>query len=269
MRRQQGRRPTPGEISDWRQFAGDEKDAPAERKASESSRPSKRSRETVRKAGSVRYPDREELRLWAEFTGTPMPPDLPMQAVPNVTSEEPIPVKAGQTAMPTAPRATTAHLKNLEIGALVRADPEKRHGGRHGRRIEVANGNVDRKNVDRKIERRLKAGRLEPGRKTDLHGMDRKQAYGVLKRFLQGCHHDGVRLALVVTGKGRGQPVAWHEEEPGVLRRSLPEWLQRPPLAEIVQHFCPAHVAHGGEGAYYVFLKRRRTRRLPEARNVY
>jgi DNA-nicking Smr family endonuclease len=41
-----------------------------------------------------------------------------------------------------------------------------------------------------------------------------------------------------------------------VLRRRLPEWLAEPALAALSAGYAPAHARHGGEGAWYVFLKR-------------
>ena len=133
-----------------------------------------------------------------------------------------------------------------------RADSFGAHGA--GSRREWAG------NIDRRVERKLKSGKLDPERVIDLHGLDRKQAERKLVGFLQGCRAGKVRLALVVTGKGRHAPADWMEEEPGVLRRSVPVWLQQKPLSEIVQHFSPAHPSHGGGGAYYVYLRQVRNR---------
>jgi DNA-nicking Smr family endonuclease len=38
----------------------------------------------------------------------------------------------------------------------------------------------------------------------------------------------------------------------------VPHWLEVPPLAQVVLQVVPAHISHGGEGAYYVYLKRSR-----------
>ena len=58
---------------------------------------------------------------------------------------------------------------------------------------------------------------------------------------------------LVITGKGgRGQA------ERGVLRRQVPHWLALPEFRDLVIGFEDAHIAHGGEGALYVRLRRTR-----------
>jgi DNA-nicking Smr family endonuclease len=68
-------------------------------------------------------------------------------------------------------------------------------------------------------------------------------------RFLRSAHDRDARLVLVITGKGRGG-------EPGVLRRQVPQWLALPEFRGLVSGYEDAHIAHGGEGALYVRLRR-------------
>jgi DNA-nicking Smr family endonuclease len=89
----------------------------------------------------------------------------------------------------------------------------------------------------------------------DLHGMTLAAAHPELIGFILSCHAQGRRLVLVITGKGRGDhgPLP---TRPGALRHQVPHWLHMPPLAQVVQQVTPAHYRHGGEGAYYVYLRR-------------
>jgi DNA-nicking Smr family endonuclease len=41
-----------------------------------------------------------------------------------------------------------------------------------------------------------------------------------------------------------------------VLRHQVPQWLRLPPLGNVVMQVTPAHIRHGGHGAYYVYLRR-------------
>ena len=117
---------------------------------------------------------------------------------------------------------------------------------------------------DAKHARRIGTGKSVIDRRIDLHGMRQSEAHGALRRFLFGCHADGLRMVLVITGKG-GPPVRdadsrshWSErEERGVLKRNVPHWLAEPELRAIVVSFTTAAVRHGGEGALYVHLRRR------------
>lgn len=113
--------------------------------------------------------------------------------------------------------------------------------------------------MDRRAFARLKAGRVSPEARLDLHGMTLGQAHSALAAFILRSQTAGHRLVLVITGKGRGEdgdgPIP---ERRGVLRRQVPHWLHQPPLAGAVLQVATAHRRHGGDGAYYVCLRRLR-----------
>ena len=46
--------------------------------------------------------------------------------------------------------------------------------------------------------------------------------------------------------------------ERGVLKRQVPQWLGLPEFRALVIGFEDAHVTHGGEGALYVRMRRKR-----------
>jgi len=111
--------------------------------------------------------------------------------------------------------------------------------------------------MDARAFARMKRGRLEPEARLDLHGMFADSAHRRLRQFLLQSHAAGRRLVLVITGKGReAQGLA--PERRGVLRTSLPVWLAQPPLDAIVLDYAAAHQRHGGGGAYYIYLRRRK-----------
>jgi DNA-nicking Smr family endonuclease len=101
---------------------------------------------------------------------------------------------------------------------------------------------------DRGGEKRVRRGKLRIGASLDLHGHTQDAARTALRRFLRAAHARGERTVIVVTGAGRANE--------GVLKRRLPEWLAEPDLREIAGGFAQAHRAHGGAGAFYVFLRR-------------
>lgn len=112
--------------------------------------------------------------------------------------------------------------------------------------------------IHRKTHLRMKRGKLAPERRIDLHGLTLAEAQPRLAKFILDSHAEGRRLVLVITGKGKardsGGPIP---ERPGVLRRHVPEWLRSGVLAAAVLDVTPAHQRHGGEGAFYVYLRRR------------
>ncbi|MEM8536278.1 MAG: Smr/MutS family protein [Pseudomonadota bacterium] len=114
-------------------------------------------------------------------------------------------------------------------------------------------------NMDSKSFGRMKRGKLKPEGRIDLHGMTQSQAHPALTRFILDAHAKGRRLVLVITGKGKdrddGGPIPTRF---GVLRHQVPQWLALPPVASVVLQVTPAHLRHGGDGAYYVYLRRHR-----------
>jgi DNA-nicking Smr family endonuclease len=112
--------------------------------------------------------------------------------------------------------------------------------------------------MDARTYREMSRGRRAPEARIDLHGMTSAEAQAELIRFILNTHAAGMRLVLVITGKGKRTDD--HGPIPvrmGILRHQVPQWLSRPPLGPVVLQVAPAHLKHGGEGAYYVYLRRR------------
>jgi DNA-nicking Smr family endonuclease len=109
--------------------------------------------------------------------------------------------------------------------------------------------------LDRRLRQRVVRGRTGIDARIDLHGLTQADAHDALVRFLRMTRAEGARIVLVITGKGmRGE-----DPDRGVLRRQVPLWLKSPHLREVVLGLDPAGPAHGGEGAFYVRLRRART----------
>lgn len=108
--------------------------------------------------------------------------------------------------------------------------------------------------LDRRNAERLRRGKMVIEATLDLHGMTQAQAHGALSRFIQRSEAAGRRCVLVITGKGIAK------ESGGVLRNQVPNWLNEPGNRERIIAFNYAQQGHGGTGALYVLLKRRRER---------
>lgn len=113
--------------------------------------------------------------------------------------------------------------------------------------------------MDKKSFTRMKRGKLVPEARIDLHGMTLDRAHPALNGFILRAQAQGLRLVLVITGKGKTKeddgPIPIRR---GVLKHNVPQWLAMPPLNAAVLQVTPAHISHGGSGAYYVYLKRQR-----------
>ena len=112
--------------------------------------------------------------------------------------------------------------------------------------------------IDRRTHQQMTRGKLRPEARIDLHGMTLAEAHPELIRFVLKAHGDAKRLVLVITGKGkRSDDHGPIPQRVGVLRHQVPHWLTQPPLGALVLQVTPAHLKHGGGGAFYVYLKRR------------
>ena len=105
--------------------------------------------------------------------------------------------------------------------------------------------------IDRANAERLKRGLHRIEARLDLHGMTQAQAHLALSAFIAASRRTGRRCVLVITGRGLGQ--SGH----GILKSSLPRWLEEPELRHHVLAIAPAQPHHGGSGATYLLLRRR------------
>jgi DNA-nicking Smr family endonuclease len=117
--------------------------------------------------------------------------------------------------------------------------------------------------LDGATEERLRRGKIAPEATLDLHGLTQAQAHARLVQFVRQGHEVGNRCLLVITGKGAPACeerisgfVMPERSKAGVLRMMVPRWLEE--LRAVVTGVQSAHQRHGGAGAFYVYLRRRR-----------
>lgn len=187
----------------------------------------------------------EEVELWGKVAKTAIPMHARKPANtprPEPRTKEPespqrpglSPFSMGEKSQTAAPR----HVLAPSISDQVASEP-------------VA--------MDKKAFTRLKRGKLKPEARIDLHGMTLERAHPALIGFIQRVAAQDMRLVLVITGKGKRTP----DDGPmpqrrGVLRHQVPHWLRMAPVGHLVLQVSEAHLRHGGGGAYYVYLRRRR-----------
>ncbi len=117
---------------------------------------------------------------------------------------------------------------------------------------------VTEKTVDPAIHKKVRRGRIDIDGTLDLHDMTQSQAREALYRYLTTRAARGARTILVITGKGlkTDNDYIAAMTERGILRTMLPIWLSEPSLAPLISGWSMAARGHGGEGAYYVRLRR-------------
>jgi len=189
-----------------------------------------------------RHLSNEERALWdrvAERT-TPIDPGRPKPTPNEPQPKTPPPAKTPAPKFRVGQRAS-AHRPNDILPGI--AD-----------RLSKAPVNMDHKSFGK-----MKRGKLKPEARIDLHGMTMAEAHPELVAFILGSQSLGRRLVLVITGKGKdrddGGPIPTRH---GILRHQVPQWLALPPLAPAILQVTPAHLKHGGHGAYYIYLRRSR-----------
>lgn len=205
---------------------------------------------------NARRPSREELELF----GRTLKDAVPLRREPPV-APDPLPDAPPPTEAP--PPAT----RGSRTGAAGQPGPMPADPGPSAL-TDHAPGAAP--GMDRRTQLRLKRGQLPIEARLDLHGLGREKARAVLAAFLARQEALDRRCVLVITGKGRAPWGRDAEDRPdpfaeradsGVIRRSLPQWLGDSVNAQRVLAFAPAQPQHGGHGAWYVLLRRRRAAR--------
>ena len=111
--------------------------------------------------------------------------------------------------------------------------------------------------IDRRTATRFRKGKMLIDARLDLHGHTRETAYIQLFSFIHQSYQQGRRCVLVITGRGLFQKNTPPHER-GVLRSALSNWLNDPAIRPFILAYDQAQIKDGGEGAFYVLLKRKR-----------
>jgi len=156
------------------------------------------------------------------------------------------------------PKVELPKNKRVEISPQNRRDIEFHLGDKAPAQTQLSRRDV----------KKISKGDVQIEGKLDLHGSTKNHSYKNLLAFIEEGVIQGKKCLLVVTGKG-GQrfsqtnsiPTSQRKHEDfnngsGILKNAVPEWLTSPPLNHYVASFREAHAAHGGDGAYYVMLRR-------------
>lgn len=201
----------------------------------------------------------QEAHVWAQVARTVKP----LAGPPKASPVKPAPVPPKALAAPPA----------ME-DALAAAPPIKKIKGRIPPAPTVAKVSItrqqgavsvtspsdanDRQHLDGSWERRISKGTLVPDFSLDLHGSNLDQAYVRLMHGLTQAKSMGARVVLVVTGKPRPVDAADRATARGAIRAKVADWLAASQHASDIVALRTAHRRHGGQGALYVVLKKRR-----------
>ena len=98
--------------------------------------------------------------------------------------------------------------------------------------------------------KRIHSGKKGVDARVDLHGLSQDEAYRRVITFIRNSHNQGLRVLLAITGKGK--------DGTGILRKNLKSWLMASAdTRAVISGISPAQPKHGGDGAFYITLKKR------------
>ncbi len=104
--------------------------------------------------------------------------------------------------------------------------------------------------IDLKTFKKIKRGAMTIDYRLDLHHMTRHEAKLSLINHVQLARRQGGRCFLAITGRGDAS------KGTGVIRKELPLWLETAPLNQYVYAYKQAARHDGGDGAFYLLLRR-------------
>lgn len=110
---------------------------------------------------------------------------------------------------------------------------------------------------DKRSYEKFRAGKMAIEARIDLHGLTLEAAHRELAAFIQKAWERDKRMLLVITGKGGRARDEWGHPR-ATLRESVPRWLNEPAMRRRILAIAEAKSPHGGGGALYVLLKRKR-----------
>ena len=98
----------------------------------------------------------------------------------------------------------------------------------------------------------------------DLHGFTLDEANKEIDHLIRQSYKNGTNKLIIVTGKGLHSE---HEKDPyvskdlGILRYSVPEYIKNNnELMSMIYEIKTADIEDGGNGAFYIYLKKNKFR---------
>ena len=99
-------------------------------------------------------------------------------------------------------------------------------------------------------------------RSIDLHGHSLDEANIKIKNFIEKAYDDEVEKLVIITGKGihsKNEKDPFVSKKLGILKYSVPDFIKKNvELSVLIKSLSPASIHDGGEGAFYVFLRKKK-----------
>jgi DNA-nicking Smr family endonuclease len=108
--------------------------------------------------------------------------------------------------------------------------------------------------IEKKIDYKIKS--------IDLHGNTLEEANNIIQHFINKSYAENVNKLIVVTGKGlhsNNEKNPYVSKDLSILKYSVPEFIERnTELKKKILEITDAKIEDGGDGAFYIYLKRKK-----------
>jgi DNA-nicking Smr family endonuclease len=103
-------------------------------------------------------------------------------------------------------------------------------------------------------------------RSIDLHGYTLEHANKSIEDFINKSYEEKINKLIVVTGKGlhsQNECDPYVSKDLSILKYSVPDFIKKnKDLMKIIYDFGEATIEDGGEGAFYIYLKKNNYKKI-------
>ncbi len=188
----------------------------------------------------------EEAALWRKVASTVTP-----------IGGKLLPPPPKEAAARSAEGGGMLQAQKPEASRPAKSPPPALRGGPSAPRGEDGRA-IDRQGLDGGWERKLSRGSLDPDFTLDLHGATLDGAHARLTMGLSQARAMNARVVLLITGRPRPVEAADRGHARGAIRAKVVDWLAAGEHAGSIAAIRGAHRRHGGAGALYLVLRKRR-----------
>ena len=124
---------------------------------------------------------------------------------------------------------------------------------------EIKNSEFFLEKID--LKKAIKKKSFHIDKKIDFHGKSVLESEEQFNNTIIESYNNGQRCLLFVTGKGLFKSKNYEESDKpklyhGIIRSSFVEWARSKKFSKYILSFEQASIEHGGDGAFYVYLRK-------------
>tara|TARA_Y100001970_G_C14091917_1_gene780500 strand:+ start:492 stop:1034 length:543 start_codon:yes stop_codon:yes gene_type:complete len=128
------------------------------------------------------------------------------------------------------------------------------------------NKKTEYKTEPQTTNKKLRRGKINIDKKVDFHGNTLAEAEIIFNQTVIDSYNNSKRCILFITGKGLGinkkNEGEYYLKKPklfyGKIRTSFFSWIKKDEVSKYILNVEQAKIEHGGDGAFYVYLRKRK-----------